>query len=297
MSALAEVAPALLDQGRLNDALALVRSTRSEVVRARGYVVLAAASEIALEQALRESRTGPDVHDDASGDWIAALCETASRYVAEDEQLSSQAVRGRARDVRRGPGSLFRIASAGNHRARARPGRLVQRRSRGRTRGWGQAANSTSAPRAPKRLGWSRMRWRAWAAATRRAAATEADEIATQAVMSALSLAPMMPPDGFESQNRRRVERFLADADEPRSGEKPSTAQMDDRRPEPAQRTGESSDLLNAPGLDDFLVALANRATHDVSRAALLSLKEATRIAGWTSRTWRTVSEAISTPA
>jgi hypothetical protein len=112
-----------------------------------------------------------------------------------------------------------------------------------------------------------------------RAAAAEADKVGVEAFASAASLTPFMPPEGFEKAHRDRVERLLADGGDA-----------------PAARTAATS--VDAWGgeldpLDEFLVELANDAGEREPREALLSLKEATRIAGWTSHTWRKVSEVI----
>jgi hypothetical protein len=120
-----------------------------------------------------------------------------------------------------------------------------------------------------------------------RAAAAEADTAATEALWTMLSIAPMIPPDGYDTEHRRHIEGLLTTA----SQAKANTS------PEPSGPVIEWPDLLAAQGLYPFLGAIAQFAPALESSMPGLGravLKEATRIAGWRSATWRTISETIA---
>jgi hypothetical protein len=300
VNALADIASDLLHAGCLDRALRVAGAVGRPVIRARALLVLSGVSSDPglLHKALVESQLEAAPSPAECADWISALCVSAAKHAVENESLG-RTLLGAACTA------IARISDRG---WRSKQQAFLARAITGI--GWfDDALMAARAVEDERDLDYGLPRGLAVASVAEamaragreseaRATAAEADRICTEAVDSALSLAQSgKPPDGYESQHRRRIEELVAErgAPEPETEttERPDVASG---APQPTPPPGEWDHLAKVPDLEDFLVALTNtapvfeRESADLGRACL---KEATRVAGWISPAWRTISGSI----
>ncbi|MEA3209825.1 MAG: hypothetical protein QOE70_2882 [Chthoniobacter sp.] len=288
--ALCEAAAALLAGGGLSRGLQAAEALGEPLLRARALLAFAQATgdSALFDRALREASTDAAPPDQPGADWIAALGESVVRLAATDEALARRLVAAAQatcalipdRERRSDQQALIarHLSRAGWFADALAAARAVED---GRQHDYGAVRGNTVAVVAGALA-------KAGRAAEARAAAVEADEIITQAVWAIISQAPMMPPEGYDSETRRHIESLLAGTAPPDGTATidPSSAASHDWR-----------DALDVPVVDEFIAALARSSPlleREAPGLALAGLKEATRIAGWASETYRRVSEAIS---
>ena len=290
VNALAENAPALFKGNRLDGGLTVANAIDSPLIRARALLVLGTTADdrALIEKGLSEAETtDASEDDDAASHLIHELCETAVKYSSSDEKLArilfeaSKKVCSLISDqgVKTGRQALISHAFA---RAGWFSDALVAARAveDGPQFSFGHDRSQALASIAQLLA----IEGRAEEAL---AAADEADGVVVESVMSAASIAAMLPPDDYATENRRRIEELLAQHDE-KKGARSSEPQADSVK--------DWREALKVQGLEKFLIALGDCAAElerEAPGTASAAIKEATRIAGWRSSIWRAISEAL----
>jgi len=298
--AIGQLAPSLIKAGRMTQLVEAARALERPL--RRGQALLRLAEMIDDENFLSEATAAANTEAHPRGrecaDWISALCEAGSRCAASNPQRArtlfaeaSTAARKVATEV-----SVPGQVGEGDNALAFVSASLAQV-------GWFSEAMEVvraigpDNPRRPDAMGdIAELLARSGDPKQARELASEADGIAAKATWDAISMAMSgVPPVGYDTQQRERVERAIAAR---MASDVPERAV-----PEATIHTG-SADIsfdpntaLNVTGLENFLTALALSAPaleRQIPPLGLAALREATRIAGWFDPSWASMSTDIA---